>query len=44
MKTEEEILARIHREVQRMGRDGGRFAAMTRGWIDALEWVLGRDD
>lgn len=44
MKTEQEIIDRIHDEVLRLGQDGGHMASITRGWIDALEWVLGRDE
>lgn len=44
MKTQQEILDRIHDEVIRLGSDGGHMATFTRGWIDALEWVLERDE
>lgn len=44
VKTQQEILDRIHDEVIRLGSDGGHMATFTRGWIDALEWVLERDE
>jgi hypothetical protein len=43
MRTEQEIIDRIHDEVLRLSQDKGHMASITRGWLDALEWVLGRD-
>lgn len=43
-KTERDIIERINEEVLRLSKDRGHMASITRGWIDALEWVLGRDE
>ena len=43
MKTEQEILDRIDDEVNRLSREAGHEWSITRGWIDALEWVLETD-
>ncbi len=40
MKTEKEIKDRIEEEIQRLKTDKGYMASATRGWLDALEWVL----
>lgn len=44
MKTDDEILERLHTEILNLGTAEGHLASLARGWIDALEWVLGRDD
>lgn len=40
MKTAEEIRDKIREEVDRLHREKGHMASITRGWIDALEWVI----
>lgn len=41
MKTEQEIMDRIHEEVIRLGMEDGHMASLRLGRINALEWVLG---
>lgn len=40
MKTKSEIVERITAELERLETEKGHMASITRGWIDALEWVL----
>lgn len=44
MKTVESVRDRLQAEIDRLPRDGGHMASITRGWIDALEWVLEAED
>lgn len=44
MKNAEQIRERIRQEAERLMRDKGHAASITRGWLDALEWVLEAGD
>jgi len=44
MKSKEEIVERIQEEAERLRRDQGHMASITRGWLSALQWVLGLDE